>query len=330
VFIPRGWDEERGISSPISRQDVENLWEKHPTAKAVLLTSPTYYGVVSDIRGIAAFCHEKGMLLIVDAAHGAHFPWIGLANPCQQGADLTIVSAHKGLPAPGQSALLFYNGFAPEQVRQAASVYGSSSPSYWMMGALDGVRDYLDSSTEYLRLVENSLPKFQAELEQNTRFRLVKTDDPARVVVDTSLTGLTGFQMQEGLETCHIYVEMADLTHLVLITTCADGSGVFGRLLAALKVLDRAAPGSGERVILPQPPELPEVVLSLREAMFAPQEQVAFWDSEGRVSAQQIAPYPPGVPVVAPGERIEKKHLAYLEKIGYNRSDTIAVVANSE
>jgi arginine/lysine/ornithine decarboxylase len=330
VFLPRGWDEKRGISSPISRRDVENCWAQHPTAQAVLLTSPTYYGVVSDLRGIADFCHEKGMLLIVDAAHGAHFPWIGLETPCEQGADLTIVSAHKGLPAPGQSALLFYSGFTAEQVRQAASVYGSSSPSYWMMAALDGVRNYLEVSTGYQNLVENLLPNFRRELEQTTRFRLVNNDDPARIVVDTSPTGLTGFQAQAELENRRIYVEMADLTHLVLITTCADEDSVFRRLLAALQEIDQAAPGSGASVTLPHPPELPEPVLSLREAMFAPCEQVGFWDSEGRVSAQQIAPYPPGVPVVAPGERIEKKHLAYLEKIGYNRSDTITVVKKSE
>ncbi len=318
IFLERPWNGREEITGPISRRAVEKAWQANPGAKAVILTSPTYYGVLSEIAGIADFCHQKGMKLIVDCAHGAHLPWIGLPTPCGQGADLTIVSAHKGLPAPGQTALLFYNGFSPEEVRRAAGVYGSSSPSYWMMAALDKTLEFMEGDTGYRALTEELIPAFRRALEGETRFRLAETDDPARLVISTGLTGYTGFQAAEGLEKLDIYVEMADLSHLVCITTCADGRAAFRRLLDGLKKLDGAAPGGAERESLPPPPPPPERVCSLRRAMFGPRERRVLSECAGRVSAAQIAPYPPGIPVIAPGERIQKKHLAYLRKIGYN------------
>ncbi len=318
VFLERPWRGNEELAGPISRETVERAWKANPQAKGVILTSPTYYGVISDITGIADFCHKKGIKLMVDCAHGAHLPWVGLPTPCQQGADLTIISAHKELPAPGQTALLLYNGFSPEAVRQAASIYGSSSPSYWMMAALDKTLEFMEQDTGYRALVKEELPAFQAALEAETCFRRVETDDPARLVISTAQTGYTGFEAARLLETSDIYVEMADLSHLVCITTCADDGEVFRRLLTALRELDRIAPGGGEREVLPPPPGLPERACSLREAMFGPRERRSLAECQGRISAEQIAPYPPGVPVIAPGERIEKKHLAYLEKIGYN------------
>ncbi len=318
VCLERPWNEKEEITGPITRELVEQAWQAYPQARAVILTSPTYYGVISDIPGISAFCHEKGMKLIVDCAHGAHLPWIGLPTPCCQGADLTIISAHKELPAPGQTALLLYNGVSPEAVRRAASIYGSSSPSYWMMAALDKTLEWMEGDNGYRTLVEELLPPFRQALAEETRFRPVKTGDPARLVISTAQTGYTGFQAAERLEQLGIYVEMADLSHLVCITTCADDGAVFRRLLAALKEIDGAAPGGRPREVLPPPPAPPERVCSLRQAMFGPRERRSLAECRGRISAGQIAPYPPGVPVIAPGERIEKKHLAYLQKIGYN------------
>jgi arginine/lysine/ornithine decarboxylase len=331
-FLGRPWDEERECTGPITLEEVERGWQQAPDAAAVILTSPTYYGVESPIRDIAAFCHQKGMRLVVDCAHGAHLPWIGQETPCQQGADLTVISAHKELPAPGQTALLLYNGFAPEEVRRCAAVYGSSSPSYWMMAALEGTLSYMEGEggTRYRQLISQLIPQFQRELEETTRFRLVKNHDPARLVISTTGAGYTGFEAQRGLEERSIYVEMADLTHLVCITTCADGEDVFRRLLSALRELDEEGHEAPAKILLPPPPPLPQQVCSPRQAMFAPRRRKVLRDCAGAVSASQIAPYPPGVPVVAPGERIEKKHLAYLEKIGYNIEEYAEVLCETQ
>ncbi|MCD8144426.1 MAG: aminotransferase class I/II-fold pyridoxal phosphate-dependent enzyme [Oscillospiraceae bacterium] len=318
VFLPRPWDGEREISGPIDPAAAEALWDEHPEAKALFVTSPTYYGVLSDIPALAAVAHRHGGVLIVDCAHGAHLPWVGLPTPCQQGADLTILSAHKELPAPGQSALLLYRGFSPERVRQAGRIYGSSSPSYVMMAAMDAVRGWLDETGAYAHLTQTVLPPVRRRLERETAFRLTANDDPARLVLSTRGTGCTGFQALERLEQADIFIEMADLTHLVLITSCLDNEADFDRLITALH--DLFSPAPLDLPPLPTPPPLPPRVCSLRRALFSPREERSLKDCAGLVSAEQIAPYPPGVPIVLPGEQIEKKHLAYLQKIGYNIS----------
>ena len=144
--------------------------------------------------------------------------------------------------------------------------------------------------------------------------------DPTRFVLRTG----DGFAVQEALEELGVWPEMADAGHVVFIPTCADGPEQFARLRAAL---DTLTPGDCPPFL--PPPPLPEAVLTPRQALFSPREHLPLARAEGRVCAQQIAPYPPGVPVVAPGERICKKSIAYLDEIGYNTREDIAVVPQS-
>ena len=137
-YLYRPWLEEEGIGGPVSPQAVEKELAEHPEIKTVCITSPTYYGVQSDISTLASVAHTHGARLIVDGAHGAHLPFLG--DFSLSAADLAVVSAHKTLPAPGQSALLFANGVPLEELCRAGSLYGSSSPSSPMMAALDAAR----------------------------------------------------------------------------------------------------------------------------------------------------------------------------------------------
>lgn len=316
VFLSRLWLEEE-FPGPISPGDVEEMLTAHPEITAVVITSPTYYGVDCDCQAIGEICHRHGARLIVDSAHGAHYPWIGKTSPARW-ADVTCVSAHKTLPAPGQTALLFCNGFTPAQVRRAAMVYSTSSPSYFFMGALDAVRDHLDRAEGYTTLTGTLLPAFSARLNQETRFRRILTDDPARLVISTAQTGYTGFEIGTMLEKQGIYMEMCDRSHLVGILTGEHTEADLTRLFAALKELSDALPARAPLPPLPPPPELPPRVCSMRQAIFGDTETRPLKDCEGKTAAQQIAPYPPGIPVISPGEKIIKKHLAYLKEIGYN------------
>jgi lysine decarboxylase len=183
-----------------------------------------------------------------------------------------------------------------------------------MMASLDLARDWMDLEgkklyTETAWLVEVLRGKYPALRPGPLNL------DPTRLVLNCP----DGFALAESLRTRGIYPEMADPTHVVLIFTAADGEPEVSRLAAALGELLPSDSGIPLRPDL-SPPPLPEQVLSPREALFAPREAIPLADSQGRVSACQAAPYPPGVPVIAPGERIEKKHLAYLERIGYNRN----------
>jgi lysine decarboxylase len=317
-YLTRPWLEDEAIAGPIDPAQVDELLKTHPEIKTVSIVSPTYYGVLSDILAIAAVCHAHGARLMVDAAHGAHLPFLG--DQGFQAADLVVVSAHKTLPALGQTALLFANGFSLDELRRFGSVYGSSSPSYLMMASLDLARDWMDREgtkfyTETARLVENLREKYPS-------LRPITLNlDPTRFVINCP----DGFVLAESLRMGNIYPEMADRTHVVFIFTAADGVAEAARLASALDDLLSADSPAATRSGL-CPPPLPERVLSPRQALFAPRETVAMADSEGRVSACQVAPYPPGVPVIAPGERIAKKHLAYLERIGYNRKQIEVVL----
>lgn len=317
-YLFRPWLEEEGISGPISPQDVEKELENAPEIKTVCITSPTYYGVQSDIPAIAAVCHAHGARLVVDGAHGAHLPFLG--DFSHSAADLLVVSAHKTLPAPGQSALLLSNSFPLEELCRWGSLYGSSSPSYPMMAALDAARDWIETEgVQRLRDTAEAVRALRAAFPALTpREGLVL--DPTRLVVRCS----DGFAAKAGLEALGIYPEMADLRHVVFICTASDTAASFRRLEEALKA---ALPREDNLAPLPLPPApRPEQALPPRTARFAPVETLPLARCEGRVAAAQVAPYPPGVPVIAPGERVTKKTIAYLKQIGYNMEKGTEVV----
>lgn len=318
VWLARPWLEGAGITGPISPAAVERALSEHQNIRTVCITSPTYYGVLSDLPALAAICHAHGAVLVVDAAHGAHLPFLG--NFALAAADAAVVSAHKTLPAPGQSALLLAGErFSAGQLRWAASLTGSSSPSYPMMAALDVCRAWMEAEggaayRETVGQVAALRRDYPALTEADAPL------DPARLVLRVG----DGFAVQAALEELGVWPEMADAGHVVMIPTCADTPEQFARLRRALDAAELGIPAP-----FPPPPPLPEAVLTPRQALFSPTETLPLDAAEGRIAARQIAPYPPGVPVLAPGERICKKTIAYLKQIGYNTLEDIAVVAAS-
>ena len=320
VYLERPWLRPENLAGPVSPEDVEKALEECPNIKTVCITSPTYAGVLSNIGAIARIVHAHGGKLYVDGAHGAHLPFLGLAPFWE--ADAVTVSAHKTLPAMGQAALLFTDGFDLDRIRQAASVFGTSSPSYPILASIDLARQWLEDggAWEYQRAalrVAELRKKFPSLTDRPYRgFSL----DPCRFVLKVK----DGPAFAAALEERGVYPEMEDGSHVIFICTAQDSNEDFDRLE---KVLEELRPQLGDSAPIPAPP-LPERVLSLREAMFAP---CRAWprplkDCEGEIAACQIAPYPPGVPVVAPGERISKKELAYLDEIGYNMLSEVRVI----
>ena len=317
VYLERPWLKGENLIGPISPEDVEKSLNRHPNIKTVCITSPTYAGMLSNIGAISRIVHARGGKLFVDGAHGAHLPFLDLAP--FWGADAVTVSAHKTLPAMGQTALLFTNRMDPDRVRQTASIYGSSSPSYPMLVSLDAARDWLvgeEGFHQYRRAACRV-----AELRQkfsSIRPRSGLSLDPCRFVLKVK----DGPAFAAALEERGVYPEMEDGGHVVFICTAQDSDEDFCRLERVLEDLEDRM---GDCPPIPAPP-IPERVLSPRQALFAPSRVRPLEDCEGEVAACQIAPYPPGVPVVAPGERISKKELAYLKKIGYNMLSEVRMV----
>ena len=303
------------LQGPITPEELEKALSQSGDIKTVCITSPTYYGIQSNIPRLAAVCRRHGVYLVVDAAHGAHLPFLG--NGSLREADLLVMSAHKTLPAPGQSALLLAGErFSHADLRRAASLYGSSSPSYPMMAALDCCRAWME---------EEGARRYRRTTEQVAHLRgklgALEGDglDPCRLVVPTG----DGFALERMLQAEGIYPEMADRGHVVFICTCMDSLEDFARLEEALiRLLPQLPPPMPST----QAPPPPSILLSPRQARLGPVESLPLSSAQGRVAACQVAPYPPGVPVIAPGEGITKKTIAYLYFIGYNMEEDIQVV----
>ena len=297
-----------------SPQAVEKILKNQPDLKTVCITSPDYYGKLYDVTGIAAVCRRFGAKLVVDGAHGAHLPFLGIDH--FRGADLVVCSAHKTLPALGQAALLFSGGaFSGDELRRAASIHGTSSPSYPIMASMDLARCWMESgegqsACRYVcgrvRALRERFPSLRGEGLDPMRLTLCVED---------------GTQVQEKLYEHGIWPEMADSGHVVFILTGSDGPEELDRLESALEEL-ALEPAAEE---WSAPPE-PQVVMRPRQALFAPVGERPLCQCEGQISGGQISPYPPGIPVVAPGEIISKKHLAYLEKIGYNMGKEVQIL----
>lgn len=323
VWLERSWLAEAGVVGPLAPEQVEKALSDHPNIKTVCITSPTYYGLLSDVAAIARICRKFGATLIVDGAHGAHLFLTG-ENPYRE-ADLVVTSAHKTLRAPGQSALLFARKPVTMGALRAASMtFATSSPAYPMMAALDCVRAYYqqEGRTAYSRTCD-----MVARLRRDypSLSPLDAPLDPARFVLCVE----DGFAVEERLQAMGIYPEMADRGHVVFILTDCDGADEVARLRRGLDELglrNQPRPKS----LVPLPPPISEQVLPPRAAAFGPKKICPLAESAGAVAAEQLAPYPPGVPVVAPGERIQKKVLSYLEQIGYNSNEVLIIPDEKE
>lgn len=308
-YLSRPWLASEGVAGPIDPAEVERTLSTYPEIKTVSIVSPTYYGVLSDIPAIAQVCHTHGVRLLVDGAHGAHLPYFGYRGYSK--ADIVVLSAHKTLPALGQSAILAARGFSMNELRRFGSVYGSSSPSYLLMASLDLAREYMEGEgmplyrrcAERCAALRGRFPTLRAQVGLEL--------DPTRLCVKCR----DGFRLAELLRERNIFPEMADTRHVVFILTAADNAERLDKLEAALTALLEPP----DKLDFPAPPPFPPIVNSPRAALFASRRRVPLVSAAGLVAAEQIAPYPPGVPVVAPGEQITKKHLAYLDKIGYNK-----------
>ncbi len=317
VYLERPWLRSENLIGPVSPEMVEKMLDRHPDIKTVCITSPTYAGVLSNIGAISRIVHARGGKLFVDGAHGAHLPFLGLAP--FWGADAVTVSAHKTLPAMGQTALLFTDGFDSDLVRRTASVFGTSSPSYPMLASLDVAREWLTGEEGFHQYRQAACRV--TELRQ--KFPGLRPEyglslDPCRFVLKVK----DGPAFAKQLEERGVYPEMEDGGHVVFICTAQDSDEDFYGLE---RVLEELRDQMGNCPPVPAPP-VPERMISLRTALFAPSRVRPLEDCEGEISACQIAPYPPGVPVVAPGERISKKELAYLREIGYNMLSEVRTV----
>lgn len=322
-----------GISGGLPPAEAERQLIDHPEIRAVFLTSPTYYGIRRAIPAFADLCRAYGKVLLVDGAHGAHFPAVGLPTPIAEGADYAVLSMHKTLPCLGQGAvLLTEKGVDKGALRENTALFGTSSPSYPIMASIDLARAYVEGPgrTAYHRAAE-ACGELREYVARRTCFLpLVVADypalDPCRLTVCTAGTDVTGHQLADMLwSECGVACEMADARNVVFILTCADSGVALYRLRRGLRrIARRRSEEVGLPPCVPFPPA--EQVMRVRDAWFAKTGRVHPADAEGMVCARPVTPYPPGVPLLWPGEKITRAHIELIRERWYNEIGEITVV----
>lgn len=322
-----------GIQSAITPEEVEKALEENPDAKAVLITSPTYDGVVSDIGKIAELAHGKGIPLIVDEAHGAHlgfsegFPKSAL----QMGADIVIQSMHKTLPALTQSALLHIGSgrVNRENVQKYLSIYQTSSPSYVLMSSMDFCNRLLKTKgKELFEAYEMRMEEFRGEMKSLRHLRLLTKEellrqgaydvDMSKLLIYTGKSRISGEELSGILrERYQLELEMASAYYALAMTSIMDEEEAYRRLAKALKEIDtEMSPGHPKDVksCMEALYGKKDVVCPVFEAEKKPKKSLLLSEAEGETAADYVYLYPPGIPVLVPGERIERELLAALEE----------------
>lgn len=299
IFVPLSMDE-AGYTY-IKKEAYLAAIEENPGAKAILVTRPDYYGGMVELEHIARAAHKIGMKLIVDEAHGAHLNWMpGMQTAGDAGADAWVQSFHKTLLALNSAAVMhFRNAEDGAMARGRSRLIQTSSPSFPVLASIDKARGYMDEQGEQ-RLVElvKAIDAFCLKAAK-LGYQDVRREDPTRLVLAAPQGGQT---LARQLEAQGIDVEMADERRIVGIMTVADDPMVFHRLYEALKQI----PIEPKAFALRQLPKPPVRKCSIREAIFAKREAVPLEKAAGRVAATTFGLYPPGIPLVSPGEMVTK------------------------
>ena len=330
VYMQPEIDTRLGIAMGVSLRTVERAVCEHPEARAALLVYPTYYGVATELAVIADFLHAQGKLLLVDAAHGAHFAFSDELPPSAMaaGADLSAESTHKLLGSLTQTSMLLARGgrVPTERIRAASGIVQSTSPNEILLASLDLARAQMAGegrdclaaairAAEELRRCINEIDGLWAFGAEYMGADGMAALDPLKVTVQVAGLGLSGFAAEEELRRRNIACELADARNVLLLLSYADGERETERLFAALRgMAEENAPmciSRGAASFLALPP-IPETALAPRDAYFACSEHINLGAAEGRVAAETIVFYPPGIPVLAPGDVIDGATLAYL------------------
>ena len=324
VYIYPGIDEKTGISGSILPSEVERQLKKNDGIEAVFITSPTYDGVVSDVKRIAEIAHRYDVPLIVDEAHGAHFVFSDYfpESAVNAGADAVIHSIHKTLPAMTQTAVLHLcsDRIPEDRIVRFMSIYQTSSPSYPLMASLDRCFRFLGTEGEdFFQAYTERLERWRGCLEEFNNIRLLHfaasfeggekfyDNDRSKILLSTSSAGMRGNRLLKILhEEYGVELEMASSDYVTALTSPADTEEGFERLYRAVREIDRAAGNadfkreSGCGFIEDRPVK----IMNPAEALEGKTVTVSLSESVGKISAEFMYIYPPGIPLLVPGEQI--------------------------
>jgi len=334
TFVAPEYEEELGMAHGVTPESLAAALERAPDARAAFIVSPTYYGMSADVEGCAAVCHAAGVPLVVDQAWGPHFGFHPELPPSalMLGADAMITSTHKIVGSLTQSAMLHVGATGrvdPDAVARTVRLMRSTSPSALLMASLDGARRQLALHGEALlndtilasRGAREAIAAVEGAAVIGEEFvgrPGVAGWDPLRIVIDVRGTGCTGYEVASALRRHYdIHVELATHATMVLILGLDEPAGALERFAHDFAQTVRRIERPGEQPALVRGSGWfeNEVVVPPREAFLGTADAVNVDEAPGRVSAEAIAGYPPGIPALLPGERITAELVAYLREL---------------
>lgn len=332
VYMQPEIDHTIGVALGVTPETVENTLRDNPDAKAVLIINPTYYGVATDIKKIAKIVHSYDIPLIVDEAHGPH---LGFNNrlpvsALEAGADMCAQSTHKIIGSLTQSSLLHVKGdrIDVNRVQQVMNLLQTTSPSYILMASLDVARmqiatkgrDLLDGAidlAEYAREEINHIPGLYCFGKEVLNKKGAYAFDPTKLTICCKDLGLTGYELDQILaEKYHIQVELSDLYNALAVGSFGDTKEKIDALLSSLREISMEYANTSEkRGGVLKIPEIPEQILAPRDAFNSSKVSIPLENSIGQISGEFLLAYPPGIPILCPGERITAEIVEYVEEM---------------
>ncbi|MCX7714523.1 MAG: aminotransferase class I/II-fold pyridoxal phosphate-dependent enzyme [Clostridia bacterium] len=326
VYVNPGVDKRLGIPLGMSVADVEKAIAENPDAKAILVNNPTYYGICSDLKRITEIAHDANMLVLVDEAHGTHF-YFGENMPVSAmavGADMAAVSMHKTGGSLTQSSFLLVGGDVNEgYMRQVINLTQTTSGSYLLMSSLDIARrnlalngkqifDKVVQFAEYARSEVNKIGGFYAFSKELVNGDTVYDFDVTKLSVHTRDIGLAGIEVYDILrDDYEIQIEFGDIGNILAIISVGDRSYEIERLISSLseikRIYSKDPAGMFDHEYI-----TPTIVLSPQKAFYCSKKSVDIASSENHICTEFVMCYPPGIPILAPGEKITRETLDYI------------------
>ncbi|MGM9521871.1 MAG: aminotransferase class I/II-fold pyridoxal phosphate-dependent enzyme [Oscillospiraceae bacterium] len=338
-------DGELGIWGSVPPELVEEKLRLHRDVGLVVVTSPTYEGVISDISSIARVCHRHGVPLLVDEAHGAHLGFGDFPRSAVScGADMVVQSLHKTLPSLTQTALFHVSGDLVDgsEAARNAGIFQSSSPSYLLSASIEGCVGFLEErgdieaerwqkALETQNLTAGELKRLGILCRggESPESRGFFAFDPSKLVIYAKGKAPSGAELMRLLrEKCGVELEMAAGEYCLAMTGMGDDDKTVSRLGEALRTIDRLLPETAKREAAGEPVHIPERIMPAGDAMRAKKAEAPLKAAAGRVSAEYVWVYPPGSPVLVPGELVDERTISDIEAMSSRGLDVRSTYGN--
>ena len=342
-YILPEYAEENGVKLPvfgsIFPELIEDKLTQNPDISLVVLTSPTYEGVVSDIKSISEICKKHGARLFVDEAHGAHFPF-NRAFPESSvdcGADISVVSLHKTLPSLTQTALLLTNDTDYDSaLREQLAIFQTSSPSYVLMSSVESCLDHISENSSEFESYIKRLSEFEKSAKALNILKLLFREDNnvyaydrGKLVISTIGTSISGTQLAEMLRNDYkIETEMSAEDYIIAMTSVCDTDEGFERLISALKTIDskiKKAENTKEYI----KPLLPQKAIEPFECTDKSGKVLDITDCNGKISLEDVFAYPPGIPLIVSGETVTDDIINQVKALADNNISVQSTLGNA-